>query len=169
MIPNLHEPLALIQLMRWSVQTRTFCSIRYFNSQQRSKHTNKAAQSNIDFPSFLRLAHILSVCWSFLRCCTSARCTHTQETLKVTDSMHFFLALSRSFLTRTFFSFMSLCRRPWLCRKRIPSTTSRAIWSLSLRDKPAWRAPRETYLYYRHMFKLFDVVVWTQKPTNNKK
>lgn len=41
-------------------------------------------------------------------------------------------------LTRTFFSFMSLCKRPWLCRKRIPSTTSRAIWSLSRSDKPAW-------------------------------
>lgn len=33
---------------------------------------------------------------------------------------------------------MSRCRRPWPCRKRIPSTTSRAIWSLSLSDKPAW-------------------------------
>lgn len=41
-------------------------------------------------------------------------------------------------LTRTFFNFMSRCRRPWPCRKRIPSTTSRAIWSLSLSDKPAW-------------------------------
>lgn len=44
-----------------------------------------------------------------------------------------------SALTRTFFSFMSLCKRPWPCRKRIPSTTSRAIWSLSLSDKPAWQ------------------------------
>lgn len=34
---------------------------------------------------------------------------------------------------------MSRCNRPWLWRKRIPSTTSRAIWSLSLSDKLAWR------------------------------
>ena len=63
--------------------------------------------------------------------CQAARVTTFNRLEKLSCTSH-------TERTRTFFSFMSLCRRPWLCRKRIPSTTSRAIWSLSLSDKPAW-------------------------------
>lgn len=53
--------------------------------------------------------------------------------------------------TSTFFSLMSRCTRPWLCRKRIPSTTSRATCKRVSSISPAWGDKRAYLLRTRQL------------------